>query len=52
MMIFGITAMLTNLLIVIFRQAVGEDDKDDMYWMAFGFWAVVAICGAIKEAKT
>ena len=48
MMVIGITAMVTNLLIVIFRQAVGIDG---MYWMAFGCWAVIAICGAIREAR-
>lgn len=52
MMTFGITAMFSNLLIVIFRQAVGVDGMYWMaYWMAFGFWAVVAICGAIKEVR-
>lgn len=48
MMVIGITAMVTNLLIVIFRQAVGVDG---IYWMAFGCWAVIAICGAIKGAR-
>lgn len=48
MMAIGITAMVTNLLIVIFTQAVGVDG---MYWMAFGCWAVISICGAIREAR-
>lgn len=45
MMVMGITAMVTNLLMVIIHQAVGVDG---MYWMAFGCWAVIAICGAVR----
>lgn len=48
MMIFGIAAMLSNLIIVIFRQPVGVGGMD---WMMFGCWAVIAVCGAIKEAR-
>lgn len=43
MIAFGLTAMATNLLLCMFRGPVVED----IYWMAFGCWAVVAICGAI-----
>lgn len=48
LMIIGISGMVTHLLISIFRKVISVDG---MYWMAFGCWAVIAICGAIKEAR-
>lgn len=46
MMMFGICGMIAELIVKLIR---GYVDVFDL--MVFGIWAVVAICGAIKEAR-
>ena len=46
MMVFGIGGMIGELIVKLIR---GNIDAFD--WMLFGVWAVVAVCGAIKEAR-
>ena len=47
MMAFGIGGMIGKLIINILLHAT-VDAKD---WMVFCFWVVIAVCGAIKEAR-
>lgn len=47
MMIFGISAMVGELFINLIFGNINMFD-----WMLFCIWAVVAVCGAIKEART
>ena len=46
MMIFGISSMVGELFV---KLICGNIDMFD--WMVFCIWAVVAVCGAIKEAR-
>lgn len=46
MMGFGICGMIGELFVKLIRGNVDAYD-----WMVFGIWAVVAVCGAIKEAR-
>jgi hypothetical protein len=46
MMTFGISGMIGELIVKLIR---GNIDAFD--WMVFAIWAVVAICGAIKEGR-
>lgn len=46
MMVFGISAMVGELIV---KLILGDIDMLDE--MAFCIWAVVAVCGAIKEAR-
>ena len=46
MMTFGICGMIGELIVKLIR---GNLDAFD--WMVFGIWAVVAVCGAIKERE-
>lgn len=46
MMTFGIFGMIGELIVKLIRGYVDAFD-----WMLFAIWAVVAICGAIKEAR-
>lgn len=47
MMVFGIGGMISKLILNILLHAT--IDAND--WMVFGIWAVVAVCGAIREAR-
>lgn len=47
MMAFGIGGMIGKLIVNLLLH-VTIDAKD---WMVFCIWAVVAVCGAIKEAR-
>jgi hypothetical protein len=44
MMVFGICGMIGELTVKLIR---GNIDAFD--WMVFAIWAVVAVCGAIKD---
>lgn len=46
MMTFGICGMIGELIIKVIRGYVDAFD-----WMEFGIWAVLAVCGAIREAR-
>jgi len=46
MMVFGIFGMVGELFVKLIR---GNIDMFD--WMLFSIWVVVAVCGAIKEAR-
>ena len=46
MMISGICGMIGTLTV---KLICGNVDAFD--WMVFCIWAVVAVCGAIKEAR-
>lgn len=46
MMMFGICGMIGELIVKLIRGNVDAFD-----WMVFGIWAVVAVCGAIREAR-
>lgn len=46
MMTFGICGMIGELIVKLIR---GYVDVFDL--MLFGIWAVVAVCGAIKERR-
>lgn len=46
--------MWTGLLVVFTCAVIYAFDAADVgpsYWMWFAAWAVLAICGAIKEAR-
>jgi hypothetical protein len=47
MMMFGICGMIGKLIVNLLLNAT--IDTND--WMVFAIWAVVAICGAIREAR-
>ena len=46
MMVFGICGMIGELIVKLMRGGVDVFDL-----MLFAIWAVVAICGAIREAR-
>ena len=46
MMTFGIGGMIGELIVKLIYGYV-----DALDWMLFCIWAVVAVCGAIKEAR-
>ena len=46
MMVFGICGMIGELIVKLIRGNINAFD-----WMVFCIWAVVAVCGAIKEAR-
>ena len=46
MMVFGITGMIGELIV---KLILGHVDIYDL--MAFGIWAVVAVCGAITGGR-
>lgn len=46
MMVFGICGMVGQLIVKLMLRNVDMFD-----WMLFFIWGVVAICGAIKEAR-
>ena len=46
MMTFGISGMIGELIVKMIRWNIDAFD-----WMVFAIWAVVAICGAIKEGR-
>lgn len=46
MMTFGICGMIGELIVKLMR---GNIDAFD--WMVFGIWAVIAVCGAIREGR-
>ena len=46
MMTFGICGMIGELIV---KLICGNIDAFD--WMVFAIWAVVAICGAIREGR-
>lgn len=46
MMIFGIGSMIGELIVKLIRMNIDAFD-----WMLFAIWAVVAICGAIREGR-
>lgn len=46
MMTFGICGMFGELIVKLIRLNIDSFD-----WMLFAIWAVIAICGAIKEAR-
>lgn len=46
MMAFGICGMIGELIVKMIRGSVDAFD-----WMVFGIWAVVAVCGAIREGR-
>lgn len=46
MMTFGICGMIGELIVKLIRGSV-----DAFGWMVFAIWAVVAVCGAIREAR-
>ena len=47
MMVFGICGMIGKWFVNLLLHATV--DAND--WMVFGIWAVVAVCGAIREAR-
>lgn len=47
MMVFGICGMIGKLIVNMLLHATV--DAND--WMVFCIWAVMAVCGAIKEAR-
>ena len=47
MMISGICGMIGKLIVNLLLNAT-VDTND---WMVFCIWAVLAVCGAIKEAR-
>ena len=46
MMAFGIGGMIGELIVKMIRGNI-----DALDWMLFAIWAIVAVCGAIKEAR-
>lgn len=45
MMASGICGMIGESIVKLIRG-----DVDAFDWMVFGIWAIVAVCGAIREA--
>jgi hypothetical protein len=45
-MMFGIFGMIGELIVKLIRGNIEAFD-----WMEFAIWAVVTICGAIKEGR-